>query len=512
MLNRRRFLASCGGLLLASNASRRPQAATFDNAPFALGVASGYPTPTGFTLWTRLAPAPYAPDGGMPNQDVLVHWDVAEDDNFSTIVASGTTLATPAWAHSVHVDVTTLRPDRWYRYRFHVGNAMSPVGRTRTAPALESEARLLRLALVSCQHYEHGYYAAYRHMLADDLDLVVHVGDYIYEGSWGNGKVRSHIGPDPTTLIGYRQRYACYKADPLLQATHAVCPWLMVWDDHEVQNDYAADHSRYGDDPVAFVARRNAAYRAYYEHMPLPEAMRPRGVQIQIYTHVPWGRLAQIALLDDRQYRSYRPCSSARVPATPDEVNCRARTAPTATMLGAAQEAWLEQTLASSTAQWNVIAQQTLMAQNDGILGPGEQFNTDGWDGYPAARGRLLATLEQHHVANPIVLGGDVHAFWVADLPRDFSMPKSPIVATEFVGTSITSYAGDDERIRTAMHEAPNIKFGTGRYRGYLRLDLRPEIATADLRALRNAQDPNTPCATLASFNVASGRPGAVRA
>lgn len=288
--DRRRFLKSLGGIAAAGALPRILSAQTkFAANPFALGVASGYPLPGGVVLWTRLAPEPLAPGGGMAPAIVPVAFEVAADAAFRKIVTKGSSYATPDWGYSVHIEVDVLEPDRWYWYRFHAGNATSPIGRTRTAPALDAEPSRLRFAVGSCQQYEQGYYAAYRHMLADDLDLIVHLGDYIYESSWGKDHVRKHEGPEPITLDDYRARFARYKTDPDLQAAHALCPWLVTWDDHEVENDYADAISERNISPEQFLLRRAAAYKAYYEHMPLRREALPQGPHMLLYARTFWG-------------------------------------------------------------------------------------------------------------------------------------------------------------------------------------------------------------------------------
>jgi alkaline phosphatase D len=267
-VSRRKFLICAASLAASLPCTRLFAQPRFARDPFTLGVASGYPTPRGVVLWTRLAPDPLA-DGGMPPAAVEVGWEVATDGAFRNIVRRGTEIATPEWAHSVHAEVAGLEPARWYWYRFHAGGAESPSGKTRTAPP-PGPAERLRFAFASCQQYEQGFYIAYRHMAAEDLDLVVHLGDYIYESSWGRVHVRKHDTPEPLTLADYRNRFALYKSDQDLKAAHAAFPWLVTWDDHEVQNDYANDRSQHLDAPALFLERRAAAYRAYYEHLPLP--------------------------------------------------------------------------------------------------------------------------------------------------------------------------------------------------------------------------------------------------
>jgi alkaline phosphatase D len=430
------------------------------------------------------------------------------------VVASGTAYATPEWAHCVHVEADGLEPGRWYWYRFTAGDVASPVGRTRTAPAANAALERMRFAFASCQHYEQGWFGAYRHIVAGDPDLIVHLGDYIYESSWGRDHVRKHNGPEPQTLDDYRIRHALYRSDADLQAAHAACPWLMTWDDHEVENDYANDRSENLDSPEWFLARRAAAYKAYYEHMPLRRAMVPHGPHARIYTRVTFGDLVNFFVLDGRQYRSPQACQrfGRGGSSVVDAEQCRELHAPERVMLGPAQAAWLRAGLATSRAKWNVIAQQTRMAQFDVQPGPGRRAWTDGWDGYPASRRRLLDFIEARKIANPVVIGGDVHTFNVNDLKRDFDDPASPTVASEFVGTSITSQSGPQDQLDKLLPDNPHVKLADSRYRGYVRIALAGARFTADLRAMETVQKRDAACNTLATFVVEDGKPGAQKA
>jgi len=477
--------------------------------PFTLGVASGYPRADGGVLWTRLAPEPLAPAGGMPAEPVQVRWEIAEDPEFRRLAVAGSAYATPQWGHAVHVEPYGLAPAQDYWYRFHAGGATSPVGRLRTAPIPGELASHMRIGVGSCQHYAQGWYSAYRHVATDALDLFLHLGDYIYEASWGSNFVRSQGVVEPMTLEDYRRHYALYRSDSDLQAAHASCPWVVVWDDHEVDNDYAGAVSQDDDQPDWFLARRAAAYRAYYEHMPLPRAMVPFGPHMRLHTKLDYGSLATLHMLDDRQYRDRQPCPKpGRSGGSFITDACSERLNPEASMLGARQERWLEAGLRGSNARWNLLGQQTLMARADGKEGPGELFFSDGWDGYPVARRRLLDVLADDACENPVVLGGDVHSFWVADLKQDFDDEHAPTVASEFVGTSITSAPPPEDRIAAVVRENPHIQYATGKYRGYLRLALTPERLVADLRAVASVKERESPCETLASFVVENGRAG----
>jgi len=513
MLDRREFLRALGALGVLAAAPSRAQVnpkPRFAAAPFSLGVASGYPRPLGLTLWTRLAPIPDAPGGGMAPEIVPVRWEIARDEAMKDIAESGTVYASPDWAHSVHVDVTGLQAGRTYWYRFSAGNALGPIGRARTAPAVSANVPRLRFALASCQHYEQGYFNAYRHIAADQPDLVLHVGDYIYESSWGRDHVRKHGTPEPITLDDYRARYALYKTDPDLQAAHVAAPWVVTWDDHEVENDYADDRSENLDPREWFLARRAAAYKAWYEHMPVPRYMLPFGPHARIYTRVGVGNLANFFVLDDRQFRSHEVCPRPGRGGsnTLDVAECPELADPKRTMLGAAQESWLEASLTYSRARWNVIVQQTQMAQFDQKPGPGRAAWTDGWDGYPVARKRLLDFLNEKQIKNPVVLGGDVHSFNINDLKSDFDNPASTTVASEFVGTSITSQSWSQDRLNTMLPDNPHMKFSDSRFRGYLRVELSPDRWRADLRAMESVRTPEAACNTLKSFVVEDGKPG----
>ena len=510
---RRNFLRSAAGLAaVALPLPRLLAQPRFTENPFTLGVASGYPTLDGVVLWTRLAPQPLA-GGGMPKAAVEVGWEVATDDTFHRIARRGIEVAAPEWAHSVHAEVAGLDPGRWYYYRFHAGGAVSPTGRTRTAPERAPVERL-RVAFASCQQYEQGWYSAYRHMAREDLDLVIHVGDYIYESSWGRVHVRKHGTEEPRTLAEYRDRFALYKSDVDLKSAHAAFPWLVTWDDHEVQNDYANDRSQRDDPRDEFLARRAAAYRAYYEHMPLPKRMEPHGSGMRIYTRAEFGGLAAFHVLDDRQYRSHQVCPRPNRGGGSNVVspaNCPERADPALTLLGQEQERWLNEGLAASRARWNVIAQQTVMVQVDRTPGEGQSFWTDGWDGYPKARRRLLDFVAEKRIANPVVLSGDVHVFMAADLKADFDSPASPVVATEFCGSSITSQGLPMKQVEAWADDNPHIRFANSARRGYGVMEFAQNRCVTRFRTISDVTDPNAGIRTLASWTVEDGKPGVQR-
>lgn len=496
-MQRRAFAAGLGALLLPTLARGQ------SSAGFGLGVASGCPRPTSVVLWTRLT-------GSLP-ANVSVQWALAEDEAMRRVVRSGIATAEEAWAHSVHVDVEGLQPGRFYWYRFTANGETSAVGRTRTAPAAGERPAALRFAFASCAQYEQGYFAAYRHMAAEELDAVLFVGDYIYEMSWGRNLVRHHTGGRATLLHEYRERYAQYKSDPDLEAAHAAHPWIVTWDDHEVTDDYTADMGPQDRDPAGFLKQRAAAYRAFWEHMPLPNALRPSGPSLRLFDRYRFGSLAELSVLDDRQYRSYHACKATLTRGKPLE-NCDERLDPARTMLGAEQEAWFAAGMAGASARWNLLAQQTLMAEID--RGPGERhvYWADGWDGYPAARRRLLDAVAASPVKDTLVLGGDVHSFWATDLKRDFADSRAPVVATEFVGGSITSQGPPRDRVQGFMAKNPQIRSVLTQVNGYGLMALDAKAATVSFRTLADVRDPGSAITTAQRFAVEIGRPGAVRA
>jgi len=505
---RRLLLAGAAGTLALSLPC--VAAAAESGSPFTLGVASGEPSADGFVIWTRLAPKPLA-GGGMAPMPVEVEWQVARDENMSRVVRRGSALATPEWAHTLHVEVSGLEPDRWYWYRFRTGRDWSPIGRSRTAPAPGARPETLRFAIASCQHYEDGYYGAYRHMLDDTPDLIVHLGDYLYESN-AREPVRRHGSGEPHTLTGYRNRHALYKLDADLQRAHAACPWLLTWDDHDVENDYAGAVAQDFAPRDQFLRRRAAAYQAWYEHLPLRASARPDRLGMRLYRAVDFGTLTRFHVLDARQYRDDQPCGDGRDGGGRLIADCAERGNPARSLFGREQERWLEQGLAASPARWNVLAQSMLMARLDQRPGPERAYWSDGWDGYPAARQRLLDTLHRRRVANPVVIGGDIHSFWANDLLLDFDDPNSAVIASEFVGTSISSRGVPYETFKAMLPENPHVKYFESRQRGYALCELRNQELSSRFRGLDEVRDPASGIRTLAAFAVEAGHPGVQRA
>ena len=511
-MDRRRFLLdlSVCSLALANLPAARRVAwrPRFADDPFSLGIASGDPEPDGVVLWTRLAPEPIAPDGfgGMGDDNVAVSWEVANDEAFTTIVRRGTALATRALAYSVHVEVDGLSPARWYWYRFRTGDVMSPLGRTRTTPARDAAAQSLQFAFVSCQNYEQGLYTAFDHLAAERLDLVAHLGDYIYEGAGADGRVRKHDGGEINTLAEYRRRYAQYKSDMSLQRAHAQCPWVMTWDDHEVDNNYAGEIAQDAQARDAFLARRAAAYQAWYEHQPV-RVPRPRSwADLAIHRSVSWGALARFWVLDTRQFRSNQACGDGR------KAFCAESLEASRTVLGEPQETWLNNGLSASRASWQVLAQQIMVAPYVTIGADGARVSMDQWAGYPTAQRRLVESLHQRAPGRGVVLTGDIHSSWVNDLRVDFSRPESAAVAAEFVGTSMTSGGNGNDGFAGLAAESmrvnnPHIAWHNAR-RGYVLCAVTPREWRSTYRTVEYVDTPGAPIKTAAAFVVEAGRTG----
>ncbi|MDH6623358.1 alkaline phosphatase D [Streptomyces sp. LBL] len=505
--DRRRFLAA-GAAVLGGAASARlwlpDTARAAENAlpdgVFSLGVASGDPLPDGVVLWTRLAPDPLN-GGGMPDATVPVQWEVAEDERFRKVVRRGIALARTAYGHSVHVDVRGLRAGRTYWYRFRTGGQLSRAGRTRTAPAATSSGKNLRVALASCQNWQNGYFTPYADMLAQDPDVVVFVGDYIYESAPSATAVRRHEGTgEPYSLTQYRNRYAQYRSDPDLAEMHASAPFVVTFDDHEVDNDFAGEIPQ---DPAkqphdAFVSRLTAAYQAYYEHMPVRATAVPNGPHIRMHRRLEFGRLVRLNVLDTRQFRSDQATSQAGAQD------------PKLTMLGAQQKRWLLDGLHGSPARWNLIASQIMMAETDLQIGEGKLWFYDAWDGYQAERNVLLDEFKS--VRNPVVLSGDRHLTMISDLKEDYAKADSAVVGAEFVGTSISSNGDQDHAAfhkewDPRMPDNPHWKV-IDAHRGYHLFDIRRDRIDAQVRVVDTVLQPKSAPSTLATLRVDAGRPG----
>jgi alkaline phosphatase D len=466
-----------------------------DIDPFGLGVASGDPSGDGFVLWTRLIGRGLAP---LDAKAVSVRYEVAADRGFRTIVRRGVLPARPEAAHSVHVEVGGLPSGRAFWYRFHALGATSPIGRTTTVP--QTSARL-RIAVTSCQHWEQARFGAYRDMIAQQPDLVLQLGDYIYEQTYPDqAKVRSFGTSEPLDLGGYRQRHALYKTDPDLQAAHRACPWVVTWDDHEVLNDYANLANRTGEPAAMFATRRAAAYQAYFEHMPIRPSIWHGASTPRLYRAVDWGDLASLSVLDTRQYRSPSPCAPAGIARNVRLDGCAEAAASTGTIMGATQERWLDQRLASEHRPWTLIGQQVFFAPL-ALDSAGRATFSDQWDGYTANRSRILQGLSRSTVTSPLVLSGDVHSFWVNDLNDSGGRP----VAGEIVTSALAAASPPKGRFGDALANNGHIRFSDVEQAGYVLIDIGQTQLTADLRAIRDRQSADSPVASIAMFGMACG-------
>jgi len=525
-LSRRRFVqrAVAASALAIVPIGRLAAQVRFVEYPFKLGVASGDPSADGFVLWTRLAPEPHEPEQ-LGQVTFEVQWEVAEDPAFQRVVARGTALAPAHLAHSVHAEVSGLASGREYFYRFRLGRYESPVGRALTAPAAANSPAALRYAICSCAQYEQGFFSAYRYMADDRPDLIVELGDYIYEVGYGEHRVRLVQQKNAFTLADYRDLYAEYKLDPDLQAAHAACPWLVTWDDHEVNNDYAGltgENDACGGPAAhdAFPARRAAAYQAWYEHMPVRVSRLRAAAGVQVYDTLDWGRLARFYTLDTRQYRSPLACA---LPATFATCNtgtglrlrpggagggrmidttdpaCREEWQdPSRSMLGMEQERWFDAALKDSRARWNLIAQGTPFASLDQGSAQAPLVYSDAWPGYPAAQQRLLEALARNKVSNPVILSGDVHAFFVNEVRN----PRGSAVAVELITSSI---ANNNKDLSALLPQNPHVRFHDGKHSGYVRCEVTPGQLRADLVAIEDMHDPRTPRSVLASYAIDAG-------
>jgi alkaline phosphatase D len=503
--------AADGGPTTGSGARPATPPPPLAGPPFTLGVASGDPLPDRVILWTRLAPEPLEVGGGMPDEDVDVEWEVAADDSFTQLVVSGVAVAGPQRAHTVHVDAAGLEPDTWYAYRFRVGDEVSPVGRTRTAPPIDSSPEQLRLAVANCQDFAGGYFAAYRDIASQDFDAVLFLGDYIYEAPGPDDPdearaERKNLGGPPASLDDYRRRYAWYRLDHDLQDAHAACPWIVTFDDHEVINNYAGDDgAQFGSGPD-FAALRAVAYQAWWEHLPM-RIDPPEDTDISVHREIVWGDLADLFVMETRSDADPPPCrDTSNFDAGP---TCAERDDPSRSALGAAQKEWLFEGLAAATAQWTVLGNPVLMAGLD-IAPPGQpgEYWLETWDGYPVERRELAEWLIDQQVPNPIVLTGDYHAAFVNVVKPDPWDPAAPVAAPELLATSVSSglYGYDYTGVTN-----PQIQWFDGEHHGYLDCVIGRDSVMAHFRTVDDVGDPRSGIGTAATFEVTPGAPPEVR-
>ena len=462
------------------------------------------------------------------------------------VVRRGLQYATARSGYAVNVLAAGLPSNSWLYYQFSAPQlgAKSRVGRTRTFPSRRDQVGQLRFAVASCQNYEAGFYTAYRDMLDQDLDCVVHCGDYLYEnGGSANPLIpgRAHFGSEIFSVEDYRTRYAQYRLDPDLQEAHASFPFLVTWDDHEVDNNFAGDVAEEGApfEGEAFLERKRNALQAYRETMPLrPWNRFFRGQELRIYRRLSFGSLANIYMLDTRQYRSDQPAEDGFGSTDPNSVLLEASLGeklfdeqiddPNATMLGRRQERWLKLNLRYSRARWNVMAQGIMvMRWNLAALGQGlisNLYNVDAWDGYQDAQTSLLKLIAGSGAQNPVVLTGDIHSSWGANLLADYSDPNSDAVAAEFVCSGISSTFGGpqpqetDALVRATLPQNPHISYFEGRFRGYVLCEVDEHSWTSSYRLLGESPTnpgnllayPDSPISTATQLRLTAGfnKPG----
>ncbi len=520
------------GALAAPGPVARAAAATRpDLQAFAHGVASGDPLPRRVVIWTRVTPTPASRPGSGDGPQVTVEWEVARDATFTSVVRRGSVVTGPSRDHTVKVDVDELDPDSWYHYRFLLDGRSSTAGRLRTAPRASAGVRRLRLGVVSCANWQAGYFAAYRGIAARaDLDAVLCLGDYLYEyapGQYGYGMenvdVRPHDPPrEMVSLEDYRRRHAQYKTDPDLQAAHALCPWIVTWDDHETTNDAwragAENHqpATEGD----FLARRARAHRAYDEWMPVRmNGTADLGDGARLYRRLTWGRLAEISMLDLRTYRSEQS-------SDPRDISDPARS-----ITGKRQLEWLLGSLRRQASQWKVIGNPVMIApvtlgalpstraqQVADVTGllpeDGVPYNVDQWDGYTADRRQVLDLLRDRNIDDALFVTGDIHSAWAAELPFDKATYPEPggTVGVEFVCSSVTSNNLDDitggpegssAGVEAAIQAAnPHIKYLDFDRHGFSVLDITPVRAQMDWFVLGDRRDAGTTITHSASWST----------
>ncbi len=441
-----------------------------DHDPFELGVASGDPGETSVVLWTRLVHAE------LPTEAPVL-WEVATDETFEQLLATGTAVAVAGDAHTVRAIPNSLPSGRTMNYRFKAGEFTSPIGRTKTTPTAESASESVRLAVSSCQLMETGYFTAHRDLANSDVDLVIWLGDYIYEG--GGSSIlpgRSHVPPAVSDLDGYRARYAQYRSDADLQAAHAAHPWMVMWDDHEVLNDYTS---------TVDADRRLAAYQAWWEHMPtrLP---RPTADGLEIHRSQHIGPLVKVIGIDVRQY------------ATADA------------LLGPNQTAWLADELSNSDATWTILASPVLVGGLNASLDIlGDPLLPYTWDGYPSERVALAKLLANR---DAVVVSGDLHTSMTLDVRPNLFDDERATVAPEFMAPAISSAFPDDYADAAPLLPLLNPQMRhIDTANGWLLLEATASTVTATFRLVTTATDPASEVTSGTSWRVERDQPVAVQ-
>ena len=540
-LTRRAVLATgAGAAAVAGSASAARSAGAHQPfQPFQHGVASGDPLPDAVVLWTRVTPTPDATPGSGLGPAVTVGWEVASDRRFKNVVRRGRVATDAARDHTVKLDATGLRPDTAYFFRFTAGGQQSPVGRTRTAPTETAQPDHLRFGVVSCANLQAGWFSAYRHLAArDDLQAVIHLGDYLYEyapGEYGYGRSNTDIRPhvparEMVALADYRQRHAQYKTDPDLQALHARHPFIVTWDDHEVANDQWRDGAEnHQPDEGDYATRRAAAHRAYDEWMPVRLAgTTDLGDGTQLFRTLRFGALAELSMLDLRTYRDQQAATPAPSPVpSPQDGGDR-------TITGRGQLDWLKERLRRDGPQWKLVGNPVMIAPvtfaqlphdlvdpvNDvaGLLPrDGAPYNVDQWDGYTDDRRELFDHIRDNGVKDVVFLTGDIHSGWACDLPYDASTyPLGDSAGVELVCTSVTSnnlkdITGTPRRTSSLAVEAViqtnnrHVKYLNFDDHGYSVLDVTPERVQMDWYVIGDRADRAAGTSWTASWATRSG-------
>ena len=515
-LRRREFLVATAGAGIAAAGplnygaiARGLRVPVAKGGKFAHGVAAGFPSPKAITLWTRLS--------GIERSSKLT-LEVARDKGFNRLVTSDDVVAESNRDFTVHAPVKGLRPGTEYFYRFQTKNKSSRVGRFRTLPPADSKQKL-RIGYYSCQDYEAGYYNAQAGLAKEkDLDLIICLGDYIYEHKYYDGpadrvdRLGANGDGDVQTLAEYRAKYRMYQEDKNLQALLAAYPFVSIWDDHEVEDNYAGDEAdSAANDPnlendneyprrVPFGERRKNGYKAFFEAMP---RMQAKGDKSKIYGSIKLGGLAELFLTDQRQYRDPQPCEDVLLTPCPDG------STPGRTMLGAEQKAWFTKAVAKSKATWKLWASEVMVMSLD--ISPGQAVNQDQWDGYGAERQEILDGFVAAGVKNLAVLTGDIHAFFAGNVSTTGRNDGTP-VGVELVGGSATSLGIPEalgipsSTLKALAANDPHIKFFDFDHRGYTVVELTKKELKGDFKIV-DALTPGSKPATVASFQVASGVP-----
>lgn len=491
----------------ADDLSAPPQGGLFPQ-----GVVSGDPRPDSALLWTRVLPPP-------EGADVAVTWEVSSSPTFDTTLASGTATATAASDHCVKVAATGLGPDRWYFYRFRACGATSQVGRARTAPAEGTTPDRLRFAVTSCQLWNNGYYTAYRSICGEDCDLLLFLGDYIYEyggvePAYGRGVARLDPVDHPTTLGAFRSKYRLYRSDPDLQACHADMPMAPMWDDHEIFDNYRQD--------LVAPEVLEAGYTAWFDFQPV---VAPAEERFRTYRSFRWGDLAEFFLTDGRQYRDPETGTLFNTTHYPGST----AVLPGRTMFGTPQRDWLVGGITSSPAQWKMFGNPVMMMPLRFIdldtpvtrrlfpqwpLNAGVYLNGDQWDGYQDERRHILEAIESSATENVTIFTGDIHTFWTGSLRADVDTPSRPKVATEFVCGSVTSPGFEDTFPDPGLLSTvgsrlaavnPHFQYINLYEHGYAVVEVDPEQTVVEFKAVDMLVVDHPVVHTLARMRVVAG-------